>query len=518
MKKGIKFKIVAAFLTVIAVLSISEAFFFAMHFAVVKRYQNITDNMVSEYRLIGNASDLVDSFHQLIQYANDQQRKDVYDNNLAVLQALLAKLDKNITNGDSWTVYLGVKSTINGVIDETKKGVAAILSGNFSEVTVYYLKASQKNGFVKDNAANLILKELSYVEKLQADIVKIQSWSEIIGLILFFAVIFGCLGYSLYFAQRLISPLLKLTKFAKAVSGGNLEIGLDESLKKGGDEAASLANYFSATVSSLQDNIKKLKEGNAQLVKIKKTVLSQKLQIDELNETNNLKNEFLNIATHELRKSLIPIFDLSETMERKKEIFPPECQKYVTVLHEEGVKLDHLIRQMLQSASSERATEKETFYLDGLIASAETSLNALAEKTDSKIVFQFQDRGVGINSNKEKIYQIIYNFVDNAVKYGPNGQTITVALMRADQEAVRVEVSDEGPGIPQELQDKLFLKFFQPESSSPSREGMGLGLYICKRNAEMLGGEIGVANGGKKGAIFHLTIPLLVSEKKIEET
>lgn len=515
MKRDIKFKIVSAFLTVIAILSISEVFFFAMHFIVVKKYQGITENMVSEYRLIGAASELVDSFHQLIQYANDQQRKDAFDNNLATLQSLLSGLDKHITNGESMTVYLGVKSTINGVVGECQKGVNAIFSGNFSEVTSYYSKASQKNGFVKDNAANLILKELSYVEKIQTDIVRIQLWSEIVGLILFVVAVLGSLLYILFFVQKLVSPLLSLSKAAEEVGRGNFSVGVDENLKKGGDEVANLAGYFGATVSSLQANAKKLQECNALLAKTKKTVSNKDLQINELSETNHMKDDFFNIATHELRKSLIPIFDSSEALEQKKENFPPEYHKHISILYEEGKKLDHLIRQMLQSASSEKSTTKEMFYLDGLITSAQTTLNSLAERTGSKIVYRFQDHGVGINSDKEKVYQIIYNFVENAVKHGPNGQTITVSMARSGQDAVRVEVSDEGAGIPKDLQDKIFLKFFQPESSS--REGMGMGLYICKRNADILGGDVGVANGESKGAVFHLILPLLSNEEKGEE-
>jgi signal transduction histidine kinase len=515
---SLKAKILTAFLTVIAVLFISEAFIFVMHFAVVKKYQKITDNMVSEYRIIETTSNLVGSFYDLIQYANNKQRIDTYNNNLGILQTLLAKLDKNITDSGSWTVYLGAKSTVNSVIEESNRGVAAILAGNFSEVTANYADANQKNNFVRENTANLLLQELAYTEKLQADIVKTQLWSEIIGLILFAGILIGCLWYSLSFSKKLINPLVKLTKLAKVIGNGNLEANVENVLLKGDDEVASLANSFNSMVLSLKDNIKKLKEYNAQLIKTKKIVVSKEMKISELNEINKMKDEFMNIVTHELKTPLIPIIGLSEVMEQQKESLPPEYQKYVVTIHKEGVRLNELIRQMLQATRSENGEEplvKEKFILNDLILSLETSLTMLTQRTDSKIVFNFKDPGIEMESDKEKISQVIYNFVDNAVKYGPNGQTVVVFASKQGEDKVLIEVADEGTGIPEKLKEKLFLKFSQLEPSlSRSREGMGLGLYICKRNVEMLGGEIGTKNKTDgQGAVFYFSIPLVAKEE-----
>jgi signal transduction histidine kinase len=519
--RGIKAKLLTAFLTVIAVLFIAEAFNSAMNYILINQYQKITDSMISEYRIIETTSNLVNSFYDLIQYASDKERLNIFNNNLTALKNLLAKLDKNISDSGSWTVYLGVKSSVNGVVNETNKGVAAILAGNFSEVTNYYNIANQKNNFVKENTSNLLLKELEYTEKLQSNISRTQLWIQIIGLILFFSVFFGCLWYSLSFSKTFINPLLKLTKLAKIIGDGNLEANVESNLLKGSDEVASLANSFNSMVLSLKANIKKLKEYNAQLIKTKKIVMSKEEKISELSEINRMKDEFMNIVTHELKTPLIPIIGLSEVMEQQKESLPPEYQKYVVTIHKEGVRLNELIKQMLQATRSENGEEvllKEKFILNDLILSMETSLTMLAKRTESKIVFDFKAPGIEMDSDKEKISHVVYNFVDNAVKYGASGQTITIAVSQPEKEKALVEVSDEGEGIPEKLREKLFSKFSQLEPSlSRSREGMGLGLYICKRNVEMLNGQIGMKDGPDKGSVFYFSIPLVADEKIAKE-
>jgi signal transduction histidine kinase len=519
--RGIKAKLLTAFLTVIAVLFIAEAFISAMNFIVIKKYQQITDSMISEYQIIETTSNLVGSFYDLIQYANDGQRLNTYNNNLDALKNLLTKLDKNISDSGSWKVYLGVRSSVNGVVNETNKGVAAILAGNYSEVTNYYNLANQKNLFVKENTSNLLLKELEYTKKLQTDITKTQLWIEIIGLILFIGVFLGCLWYSLSFSQTFINPLLKLTKLAKIIGDGNLDANVENNLLKGSDEVASLANSFNSMVLSLKANIKKLKEYNAQLIKTKKIVMSKEEKISELSEINRMKDEFMNIVTHELKTPLIPIIGLSEVMEQQKELLPPEYQKYVVTIHKEGVRLNDLIKQMLQATRSENGEDilvKEKFILNDLILSMETSLTMLAKRTESKIVFDFKSSGIEMNSDKDKISHVVYNFVDNAVKYGINGQTITITVSQPEKEKVQLEVSDEGKGIPDNLREKLFSKFSQLEPSlSRSREGMGLGLYICKRNIDELGGQIGMRNGQDKGSVFYFSIPLVAEEKIVKE-
>jgi len=237
-----------------------------------------------------------------------------------------------------------------------------------------------------------------------------------------------------------------------------------------------------------------------------------KITIDQLKEVDKLKNEVLNIATHELKTPLISIVGLSEVMANQPKTIPADYQDYISIIHKEGLKLTNLIKTMLSASRNEvgqTAIVKEKFNLINLVTSLKIPLEMLAKRTDSKIKFSLQPKEVNIESDKAKISQVIYNFVDNAVKYGPKNQTISVNSSLTDNKFVRLEVKGAGQGIPKAMQKKLFLKFSQLEPSlSRSQDGIGLGLYICKQNIENLGGQIGVESESGKGATFYFTLPL----------
>jgi signal transduction histidine kinase len=509
--QSIKFKILTAFLIVISVLVVSEIFFIFMHFVTIKRYQDITDNMVSEYQVIENTTDLINSFNNLVKYASDNARINNYNDTRTILMNLLDKLDKTITNPDSRIAYLGLKNTVNIVIAACDNGVAEVFQGNFVDITNNYNTANHQNLFVQQNTATLILKELKYTESIRTEIVRTQTLIEIIGLTLFAAVMIGCIWYSFAFSRRLISPLVSLTKLAKVIESGNLSAAAGKDLTRGTDEIGSLARSFNSMVGSLNDNIRQLRNYNETLIRTKKIVVDRETKIVQLQEINQMKDEFMNIVTHELKTPLIPIVGLSEVMAQQKQTLPLEFQNYVDIIHKEAQRLTGLIKQILVATRNEKteASLRETFNIDEFILSEKTSLAEIAKKTNSKIEFKIAETKIKITSDKDKISQVLYNLVDNAIKYGPQEQTITVALSQPDKKTVKVEVIDQGKGIPAERRDKLFQKFSQLEPSAyHSREGMGLGLYICKQNIDFLGGKIGLASEIDHGSDFYFTLPL----------
>jgi len=238
-----------------------------------------------------------------------------------------------------------------------------------------------------------------------------------------------------------------------------------------------------------------------------------KVTINQLKEVDRLKNEVLNIATHELKTPLISIVGLSEVMEKQPKTMPDDYKNFISLIHTEGLKLTNLIKTMLTATRNEigkTAVNIEKFIFDDLILSMKTSLGVLAKRSDSHVIFDIQAKGAAMESDKLKISQVVYNFVDNAVKYGPKNQTISVSLSQPDNDTVRLAVTGAGQGITKEKQKSLFLKFSQLEPSlSRSQDGMGLGLYICKQNIESLGGEIGVISEVNQGATFFFTLPLV---------
>jgi hypothetical protein len=199
----VKNKITKALLSVIAVLLASEAFFAVIHFVIADKYQRMNNNLVSEYLLNKETSDLVNSFYDLIQYSNDQKRVTAFKDNLNNLRVLLSKLDKDLANNESWASYIGTKNTVNAVIEEATKGVDNISAGNFSEVTSNYLKAAEYGNFVKQNTGALLLKELESAEKTRVRIAETRFWSETAALVINLLVAIACILYSLSFSKKI---------------------------------------------------------------------------------------------------------------------------------------------------------------------------------------------------------------------------------------------------------------------------------------------------------------------------
>jgi len=630
--QGIKKKLLTSFFAIIATLLISEGFFLAMDYIILSKYMTLTNNMVSEYRLIGNTSSLIASFNKRIKSPSDQAEIDRFNLLYSDTKNLLVGLNATIVDYNSKIAFNGLENNINDVFFNIEIGSNNLASGDYLEAVSRYDDASRKNDFVRENANNLIFKELEYAKNLQVEIEKVRIISQIIAFLLLIMATGGCIWYAIVFSQRLIAPLINLTRLAKVIEDGDLSATVDKTLLTGNDEVASLSNSFNTMVLSLRMSIKKLQEYNTEIknsrnrLKSEKNKLQQyldiagvivlisdtnnnvllinkkgrellnigasdimgqdwvggyvvkkdqtktrsqlalligntassdtlenvivaqdkseknivwhfsllkngegategilatgvdvteltkaKVTINQLKEVDKLKNEVLNIATHELKTPLISIVGLSEVMEKKPVTIPPEYQDYISIIHKEGLKLTNLIKTMLTASRNEvgkEATVKEKFNLVELVASLGTSLDMLAKRTDSQIKFDLRVKEVNIESDKAKISQVIYNFVDNAVKYGPKNQTININLFLPEAKSVRVEVKGAGQGISKPLQKKLFLKFSQLEPSlSRSQDGMGLGLYICKQNVENLGGQIGVESELDQGATFYFTLP-----------
>lgn len=630
---GIKKKLLTSFFAIILILLISEGFFITMDYIILSKYTTLTNNIVSEYSLIESTSVLLTSFNNRIKSSTDKTEIAKFNSAYLDTENLLSQLKNSIVDIKSKSAFAGLENNINGVFFDIEIGVANLSSGDYLEAVNRYDDANLKNSFVRENTTSLLLRELDYAKNLQIGIENVRAISQLIALILLIMTAAGCIWYAISFSNRLIAPLLNLTKLAKVIEKGNLGVDVDKTLLAGNDEVASLANSFNTMVFSLKLNIKKLQEYNIEIKSSRNRLKSErnklqkyldtagvivlifdfnnkvlvinkkgceiigsesfdiighdwvseyvakknqiqtksmlaflmnntavvdtleniiiakdkseknivwhfsvlqdennvaqsvlatgvditeltkaKITINQLKEVDKLKNEVLNIATHELKTPLISIVGLSEVMEKKPETIPEEYQNFISIIHTEGMKLNNLIKTMLTASRNEvgkASVFKEKFNLAELVMSLETSLDMLTKRSDSKIKFNIAAKKINIESDKAKISQVIYNFVDNAVKYGTKNQTIEVNLSLLDAKTVRVEVKGDGQGISPDMQKKLFLKFSQLEPSlSRSQDGMGLGLYICKQNIDNLGGSIGVESEVNKGATFFFTLPL----------
>lgn len=132
-----------------------------------------------------------------------------------------------------------------------------------------------------------------------------------------------------------------------------------------------------------------------------------------------------------------------------------------------------------------------------------------AQLTEKEIVLEQDLADLYVVCDQKRLLQVLANFIGNAVRYSPAGSMIRLCIKNDGKSGVVFSVEDSGPGVPDDLQEKVFEKYFQVQNKLASQKGLGygLGLAICKQIIERHHGTIGVRNGSKAGAIFWFTLP-----------
>jgi signal transduction histidine kinase len=231
-----------------------------------------------------------------------------------------------------------------------------------------------------------------------------------------------------------------------------------------------------------------------------------------LKESDKIKDEFINIAAHELRTPIQPILSLTDILRSK--IADPRQQELLDVVIRNARRLQRLTEDILDATKIEsRALRitKEKVNLNEIILNAisDTANQIVTESKDNRAKLEFVHSGekgeedaTVVEVDKGRITQVISNLLTNAIKFTENG-TIKVFLEKTGNE-ILVSVKDTGTGIDAEILPRLFTKF-----STKSNTGTGLGLFISKSVVEAHGGKIWAENNADgKGAKFSFSLPI----------
>jgi signal transduction histidine kinase len=227
----------------------------------------------------------------------------------------------------------------------------------------------------------------------------------------------------------------------------------------------------------------------------------------KLEEQDAMEKEFINIAAHELRTPSQSIIGYSELLKN----LPERNKQYEEAILRNAERLFSLVTNMLNVARIESQTMKLNKTVFDLNVKIQNVIKDISQQTDldrfDKIKIKFIPiEKLNILADKEKIFEVFANLVNNAIKFTKQG-TITINLKRVDEtnQAI-VTIRDNGPGIDSEIIPHLFSKF-----KTKSEKGLGLGLYISKNIVEAHGGRIEAYNNyDPKGATFVVTLPLKI--------
>jgi two-component system, OmpR family, sensor histidine kinase VicK len=261
---------------------------------------------------------------------------------------------------------------------------------------------------------------------------------------------------------------------------------------------------------------------------------NEHIQYEKLKEADKMKNEFINVAAHELRTPIQPILSLSQVLQSK--ICDAKQLDLLEAIVRNAKRLQRLTDDILDVTKIESKSlnlNKERFNLCDVISNVTKDLSNHNGKVDDdnndgklKLLYKSDREDIFVEADKERITQVISNLINNSVKFTEEG-TISIGVEvqegnnnnsnNVGHNIVVVTINDTGEGIDPEILPRLFTKF-----ASKSYKGTGLGLFICKSIVEAHGGRIWAENNNNKeddnndfvdgkrvrGATFHFSLPI----------
>ncbi len=349
------------------------------------------------------------------------------------------------------------------------------------------------------------------------------------------AGLLSVLVFYLITTRIILSPVRSLRDTAEVVEAGNLHV---RSTIRTGDEFEQLSEAFNSMLETLSAQ-------QSQLRTVNKTL---DLKLNEMAERNvalyeaaRMKGEFLANVSHELRTPLNSILGFAEILlelveaehQRAEEDSPESAdlakrQRYLGNILAAGRSLLEMINELLTMAKIDAVTIEVNVQpvnvaetCEGLVA----LIRPLAERKRLELAIQLQGKGGRfsaaasgsdlpiVETDPQKLQQIVFNFLSNAVKFTPDGGQVTLRAERApvsgDTPELRISVLDTGPGIPADKREAVFEKFTQLESGhTRGYQGTGLGLSIAREFAAMLGGQIQLESEVGRGSMFSLIVPV----------
>jgi len=227
-------------------------------------------------------------------------------------------------------------------------------------------------------------------------------------------------------------------------------------------------------------------------------------------EIDRMKTELVSMVAHELRSPLTSIAGFSELL-LDEGVTPEQSREYAEIILKESNRLGDLINKFLDISrieSGKSQVHKTPVQMGHVIESILEMNMYLAERKGMKVTLNIPDDLDTVWVDREMMGEVILNLFSNAVKYSPDGKTITIEVEDKDDEQL-VRVRDQGYGIPEKSLNKIFDKFYRVTDNEKLQEigGSGLGLSLVKEIIELHDGSIWVESKPGEGSTFTFSIP-----------
>jgi len=303
-------------------------------------------------------------------------------------------------------------------------------------------------------------------------------------------LIAGLTGAALLFTGLISSmrrPLEDLVDASGRLAGGDLEARVAVG---GLAETATLGSAFNEMAEELQR------------------------RAGERDQLERMKDEFVLTASHELRSPLTSVQGFAELLLLERERLSPKQAETVEVILDSTRHLVRLLNDLLDLARSDagRLTIRpEPTAAGALIEDAVRTMRAQIDVRGQSLALEIETGLPEIDADRDRIRQVLVNLLTNANEYCPQGANIGVQARRVDAE-VEIDVTDDGPGIPEQQLEHIFERFTRGDAGETQRVGgTGLGLAISKSLVELHGGRIEAESTPGQGSTFRIRLPAIGS-------
>jgi len=416
-----------------------------------------------------------------------------------------------IRNGVTVPLVIEKRDEENRVIDRTTIGVLHVLNkrygGSFSEEDVNLLKVLSRNAAAVIAQAQLFFEVEEKVREFEATIESSP-----------FGVLMVNMNGGITQMNASVRRMLEAgtnhlgQSYERVISNEQIRDAIYKALKQGeesgeeititrGDDGRTVEQHFQMQTTLVRGE-------DQQPI----GVLAAFNDITEIRNVERMKTAFVSTVSHELRTPMTSIQGFIQTLleDPEEEYYDRAMRReFYTIINSECERLKRLINDLLNVSRIERGVALEMNFQSMSLAELVDKVIKIQSGYTNKHILktEIQPGLPNIVADPDKIDQVLTNLVNNAIKYSPDGGTITIKVTY-DSQFVQVAVSDQGLGIPKDQIGKVFQKFQRVDSNDRrSIPGTGIGLFLVKDFVERHGGKIWVESEYGKGSTFTFSLP-----------
>ena len=401
-----------------------------------------------------------------------------YSRNLVQNFSLADRMEMQILN-ESGKVMFSSSGLTAGFIPETDEIQRAMTGGQPDTYTGYDRLTEEKvmatTAPVYYRSGQLIgaVRCVTSLQLLDAQLRQIYLLAALTFLVITVLVIFS----NSFFLRSIVTPVLHINEFAKKITGGQYGIRLNADYN---DEIGELCGT--------------LNEMSAELSRVEKT-----------------QNDFISSVSHELRTPLTAIAGWADTIESCLDD-PKLATQGLAIIKKETCRLSQMVEELLDFSRIEGGgmrLQTEPFDLRGDLYDAVFTYTDMLQQEGMKIEYEEPDEPIMVFADKNRLKQVFLNIIDNAGKYGKDGDRVRVTARTEGGSAI-VEIRDFGQGIPEKELPFVKQKFYK---GSAKGRGAGIGLSVCSDIVQMHGGTLDIDSVYGQGTNVRITLPLFATAK-----